>query len=187
MQNAVKHLYRSSQSQLQSCGRRASLLLSGAWLLLLILNVTEVQAQHFDFATKDAVKIPAPVIAQLCQYLEKRDGTPMTIGGKYLYVPVYNVLDRSHRQFTDGMYMFLSSVHDSGQLFINYKGKIVILRNGTVPEILADYSSFLKQHKLPETTQIIYLSAIAAFTQYQYKDIQEKVKSGALDELTDKP
>jgi hypothetical protein len=36
---------------------------------------------------------------------------------------------------------------------------------------------------LPETSQIAYFSAIAAFTQYQYKDIQEKIKSGALEQL----
>ena len=83
--------------------------------------------------------------------------------------------------------MFKSSVHDSGQLFINQKGKIVILRNGSVSEILADYSSFLKQHKLPEATQLAYLSAIAAFMQYQYKDMQELIKLGVLLQLKDKP
>lgn len=187
MLNAVKHLYRAgNQNRLQS-RRGASLLFSIAFLILLVLNTSELKAQRFDFAAKESVKIPAPVVAQLCQYIEKRDGTPMTIGGKYLYVPVFNVLHRSQKQFTDGVYMFSSSTHDSGQLFINYKGKVIVLRNGSVPEILADYSSFLKQHKLPETTQMTYLSAIAAFMQYRYKDIQELIKSGGLDGLKDEP
>jgi hypothetical protein len=161
------------------------------WLLLLLYIPLSVHAQKsaaiqklgFDFAAKEAVKLPAPIIAQLCRYLEKRDAAPMTIGGKFLYVPVYNVLNRSQRQFIDGVYIFISSVHDSGQLFINHKGTITILRAESVPEILADYSSFLKQHKIIETTQLAYLSAIAAFMQYRCKDIQELIKSGALYEL----
>ena len=188
MLNAVKHLYRSSNhNRLQGGGKGALLLFIVACLVILVFNAAEVQAQRFDFAAKEAVKIPAPVAAQLCRYIEKRDGTPMTLGGKYLYVPVFNVLNRSQKQFVDGVYMFSSSVHDSGQLFISCKDEIVILRNESVPEILADYSSFLKQHKLPETIQMAYLSAIAAFMQYRYKDIQELVKSGGLDELKDKP
>ena len=83
--------------------------------------------------------------------------------------------------------MFVTSVHGFGQLFINHNGKIAILRNGSVPEILADYSSFLKQHQLPEAKQLIYFSAIAAFMQCRYKNIEELVKAGALDELKDKP
>ncbi|MBH8559177.1 hypothetical protein I7X13_14020 [Hymenobacter sp. BT442] len=175
----MKHLYRSS-NQIPCVDR-------GVSLLLLTFGAQSAQAQHFDFAAKEAVKLPASALAQLYQYIEKRDGSPMTIGETYVYVPVYNVLNRSQKQFTDGVYMFILNVHDSGQLFINQKGKVVILRNGSVPEILADYSGFLKQNKLPVTTQVSYLSAIAAFMQYQYKDIQEKIKSGALDELRDKP
>ena len=188
MLNAVKHLYRiSNQFRLQDSRRGASLSFIITCLILLIFNAAEVQAQRFDFAAKDAVKIPTPVVAQLCHYIEKRDGGPMTIGKTYVYVPVYNVLNRSQKHFTDGVYMFISDVHDSGQLFINQKGKVVILRNGSVPEILADYSGFLKQNKLPVPAQIAYLQAVSAFMQYQYKDIQEKIKSGALDELRDKP
>ena len=188
MLSAVKHLYRSSnQFRLNYGGRGASLAFTMAWLLLLTFNVAEVRAQRFDFAAKEGVKIPTSVTAQLCHHLEKRDGAPMTLGGKYLNVPVYNVLNRSQKQFADGVYMFISNVHDSGQLFINQKGKVVILRNGSVPDILADYSSFLKQHQVPETKQLVYLSAIASFMQYRYKSIQALVESGGLDELKDKP
>jgi hypothetical protein len=66
-------------------------------MLLLALSTQNVRAQHFDFAAKEAIKVPTPVVAQLCHHIEKRDGGSMTIGGKYLYVPVYNVLNRSQK------------------------------------------------------------------------------------------
>jgi hypothetical protein len=152
-------------------------------LLICTLISLSAKAQRFNFASKEAISLPTPVIAQLCRYIEVRDGAPMTIGGKYLYVPVFNVLNRSQKQFTDGLYYFTANSHDSGQLFINQKGKLVILRNGSVSDILADYNNFLKQHKLPEIKQIAYLAAIAAFMQFRYKDQQMLVEAGALLEL----
>ena len=41
----------------------------------------------------------------------------------------------------------------------------------------------LKQHQLPEALQLAYLSAIAAFMQFRYKDQQMLIKSDALMEL----
>jgi len=154
------------------------------WLFTLLS--LSAWAQKFDFAAREAVKLPASVIAQLCHYYEVRDGVSMMIGGEYLYIPVFNVLHRSQRQFVDGVYMFVRSSHDSGQLFINHKGKVSILRNESVSAILADYNSFLKQYKLPETTQMDYLSAIASFMQFRYKDQEELVKSGGLEHLEPK-
>jgi hypothetical protein len=183
----VKHLYRTSNQFRLPGNKGASLLLIFTFFWLTVSANYQAQAQQFDFSMREAVKVPTPVVAQLCHYLEKRDGAPMTMGGKYLYVPVFNVLNRSQKQFTDGVYMFLSGSHDSGQLFINQKGKVIILRNGSVSEILSDYGSFLKHYPLPETKQLAYLSAIAAFMQYQYKDIQQLIKSGGLEQLKDKP
>jgi hypothetical protein len=141
-----------------------------AYLFLLTLSTLDSKAQRFDFSANEAVKVPKATVAQICHYIEVEEGHPMIIGGKYLYVPVFNVLSRSQKPFTDGVYMFASSVHDSGQLFINYKGTAVILRNESVSAILADYSNFLKNHQLAETKQIAYLCAIAEFMKFRHKD-----------------
>ncbi|MBU6119326.1 hypothetical protein [Hymenobacter siberiensis] len=149
-----------------------------------MLNIAEVKAQCFDFAANEAVRIPAPVELQIRHYIESHDGINLKIfAGQYQYVPVFNVINHSRRQFTDGVYLFTWGSHDSGRLFINRKGKIVILRNGSVADIMTDYTSFLKQHQLPEATQVRYLSAVAAFVQFRYKDQQMLIKSGALMEL----
>ncbi len=151
--------------------------------LLLGLGIQNVQAQRFDFAASEAVWMPKAAIAQICHYIEVEEGHPMTIGGKYAYVPVFNVLNRSQKLFTDGIYVFVRSAHSTGELFVNYKGKVIILESSSVVSVLHAYSSFLKLHRLPETTQLSYLSAIADYMQYRYKDQQELIKAGAQLEL----
>jgi hypothetical protein len=154
-----------------------------AYLFLLGLISLNAKAQRFDFAAKEAVSVPKSAVAQICHYIEIEEGHPMTTGGKYLYVPVFNVLNRSQKQFTDGVYVFVRSIHSTGELFINYRGKVIILKNDSVPSVLAAYSNFLKHYHLPETKQLSYLSAIASYMQYRYEDQQELVKASAQLEL----
>ena len=152
--------------------------------MLVSLGISTVQAQRFDFAAKEAIKIPTPIELQIRHHIESHDGVNLKIfAGQYQYIPVFNVLNRSQKQFTDGIYFFTWGAHDSGRLLINQKGKVVILRNGSVADITTDYNSYLKQHQLPEALQIAYLSAIAAFMQFRYKDQQMLIKSDALMEL----
>lgn len=153
--------------------------------LLLFLSPGLCSGQSFDFAAKEAVKIPTAVTVQIRQYIEKHDGINLlVIKNQYQYVPVFNVLARSQKQFVDGIYYFTWGSHDSGRLFINQKGKLSFLRNGSTADILADYSNYLKQHPLlTETTQIAYLSAIAAFMKFRYQDQQMLIESGAVQEV----
>jgi len=188
MLSLSKHLYRvSNQCRLRDNGRDVSLGFKaavGCLLMVLILGISTAQAQNFDFAAKEAVKIPTPIELQIRHYIESHDGINLKIfAGHYQYVPVFNVLNRSQKQFTDGVYFFTWGSHDSGRLFINQKGKVVILRNGSVADIATDYSSFLRQHRISEATQVVYLSAIAAFMQFRYKDQQMLIERGALLEL----
>jgi hypothetical protein len=74
-------------------------------------------------------------------------------------------------------------VHDSGTLFINRKGKVTILPSDTPTDALVAYTAFLRKNSLPESTQLKYLSANAAFLTYRYQDQQELVKSGVLIQL----
>ncbi|WP_162910745.1 hypothetical protein [Hymenobacter oligotrophus] len=46
-------------------------------LFLILLSSYGVQAQRFDFAAKDAVKVPITFLAQVKQYIEKHDGVPI--------------------------------------------------------------------------------------------------------------
>ncbi|SHJ85265.1 hypothetical protein SAMN02745146_0350 [Hymenobacter daecheongensis DSM 21074] len=152
--------------------------------LLLMVAPWFCQAQTFAFAGKDAVKMPEHIKVQIRQYIEKHDGISLkTFGGQYGYVPVFNVLVPTQKQFVDGIYYFTWGAHDSGRLFINTKGKLTFLRNGYVATILADYSSYLNQHPLPESTQLAYLSSITAFMKFRHADQQALIKSGALQEL----
>ncbi|GAB3244722.1 hypothetical protein GCM10027346_42620 [Hymenobacter seoulensis] len=156
------------------------------WLLLLILLTSSVQAQSFDFAGKDAVKVPEASLKQIRQYVETHDGTSMApIGSQYPYVPVFNVLNRKEKQFTEGLYYFTTGSHDSGRLFIYRKGRITFLANGSIASILSNYTSYLKQYPLPESTQVAYLSAIAAFMKFRYADRQMLIKSGAIEVYKD--
>ncbi|WP_457065289.1 hypothetical protein [Hymenobacter sp. UYAg731] len=184
----MKHLYHcSNQFRLQRSGIDASIGYKAAvvcWLMFVSLGISTAQAQRFDFAAKEAIKIPTPIELQIRHYIELHDGVNLKIfAGQYQYIPVFNVLNRSQKQFSDGIYFFTWGSHDSGRLLINQKGRIVILRNESVADITTDYNSFLKQHQLPKATQLAYLSAISAFMQFRYKDQQALIKSGALMEL----
>jgi hypothetical protein len=152
-------------------------------LLLLLLGAAPLQAQTFDFAATEALKVPEPTAVLIRQYIKKQDGVDLYLfNGKYAAVPVFNVLQRSQKQFVDGLYFFTWGAHDSGRLLIHRKGKVTFLANASTVAILADYAAFLKQNPLPETAQITYLGAIAAFMKYRYASQQELVKSGALEE-----
>lgn len=153
-------------------------------VLLLVLAPWFCQAQTFAFAGNDAVQVPEAITVQIRQYIEKHDGINLkTFGNQYAYVPVFNVLNRSQKHFVDGIYYFNWGAHDSGRLFINKNGKILIFRNDYVSNILDDYTLYLKQNNLPESTQLAYLSAISAFMKFRTEDQKALIKSGALQEL----
>ena len=98
--------------------------------------------------------MPAPIELQIRHYIESHDGVNLKIfAGQYQYVPVFNVLDPARKLFTDGICFFTWGSHDSGRLFINRKGKVVFLRNGSVADTVGDYTNFLKQYQVPEVTQ----------------------------------
>lgn len=118
-------------------------------------------------------------------YVELHDGIPMgPIGKQYPYIPVFNVLSRKERQFTNGVYYFFTSAHDSGRLFIAQHGVITVLRSGSMVETLTDFLDFLKQHRnLSESTQATYLAAVSAYMKFWFQNQRDLVKAGALDEL----
>lgn len=152
------------------------------WFLFLLLTNSTVKAQSFQFAGKDAVKVPETSLKKIRHYIEKHDGIlQLSIGNQYPYIPVFNVLSRKERQFRDGLYYFNWGAHDSGRLFIQRKGIITFLANDSVTGILADYTNYLKQHPLSEATQTSYLSAISAFMKFRYEDQNMLIRSGALE------
>ncbi|OGX90587.1 hypothetical protein [Hymenobacter coccineus] len=152
--------------------------------ILFWLSGSVVQAQNFHFAANQAIKAPEAVLRPIRQYIAVRDGTPLgPIGHQYPYLPVYKVLAPKEKQFADGVYCFMESAHSSGQLFIYRKGNTTILRNESTLALLTDYTNYLKQHSLPETTQLAYLTAVTAFANYYYGDQKELVKAGALMKL----
>ena len=151
-------------------------------LLLLLLGPLLCNGQNFNRPLKEAVKVPRPVVLQLIAHLEKHENYPM-MPERFTQLPTFNVLHPSKRDFTDGLYYFISSAHDTGNLFINGKGKVTVLVNSSTAGLLAAYSAYLKQNPLPEATEIEYLSAISAFLKHQYKSRKELVKSGGLQEL----
>ena len=148
----------------------------------LLLGPLLCNGQSFNWPLKEAVKVPRPVILQLIAHLEKHENYPV-MPEKFTQLPTFNVLHPSQRDLTDGIYYFISSAHDTGNLFINRKGKIKVLVNNSTSGILTAYSTYLKQNPLPETTEIEYLSAISAFLKHQYKSRKELVQSGGLEEL----
>lgn len=128
--------------------------------------------------------MPEASLAQIRRYIEVHDGIPQArIGKSYPYFPVFNVLHPHERQFRDGLYYFLWGSHDSGRLVIYQQGTLTFLANESTPSILADYLAYLKRHPLPETTQVAYLSAIAAFMKFRQEDQRMLIKSGAVQEL----
>lgn len=153
-------------------------------LLLFLLSAASLHAQTFDFAGKEAVKLPEATAVLIRQYIEKHEGISLYLfKGQYAYVPVFNVLHRSQKPFTDGLYYFTWGAHDPGRLFIHQKGKLTFLANGSTTAILADYTAFLKQNPLPEPTQISYLGAIGAFMKFRQAAEKELIQSGALLEV----
>lgn len=153
-------------------------------LLLGLVGGAPLRAQTFDFAAKEALQVPESTAVEMRQYIKQHDGVDLYLfTGKYASVPVFNVLQRSQKQFVDGLYFFTWGAHDSGRLLIHRQGKVTFLANASTGAVLADYAAFLKQNPLPETAQIRYLGAIAAFMKYRYASQQELVKSGALQEL----
>ena len=151
-------------------------------ICLLLLPPWLSQAQTFAFAAKEAVKVPASTSLLIKQYIKSTDGVDL-LKDQFSYIPVFNVLNRTEKQFKDGIYYFTWGSHDSGRLFINDKGKITFLGNSSTREILADYSAFLKQTTLPDSTQTSYLSAIAAFMKFRYDDQKMLLKSGAVQQV----
>lgn len=151
-------------------------------LLFLMFSSLLCNGQSFNWPLKDEVKVPRPVVLQLTAYLEKEEDYPV-MPEKFTHLPTFNVLHPSQRTFVDGIYFFYYNAHDTGRLFINRKGKVTVLKGGSILGILANYSTYLKQNPLPEITQIEYLSAISAFLKHQYKSRKELVESGALLEL----
>ena len=133
---------------------------------------------------QSAGSVPEPTAAVIRQYIEKHDGVRLYLfAGKYAAAPVFNVLQRSQKAFTDGVYFFTWGAHDSGRLFIQRKGKLTFLANASTAAILADYTAFLHQNTLPEATQLRYLGAIAAFMKYRYADQKMLIDSGAIMEI----
>jgi hypothetical protein len=153
-------------------------------LLLFLLTAAPLHAQTFDFAGKEAVKLPEATAVLIRQYIEQHDGISLYLfKGQYAYVPVFNVLQRAQKQFADGVYYFTWGAHDPGRLFIHRKGKLTFLANGSTTAILADYTTFLKQNPLPEPTQISYLGAIAAFLKFRQTAEKDLIQRGALLEV----
>ncbi|MBD2770408.1 hypothetical protein IC235_21185 [Hymenobacter sp. BT664] len=150
--------------------------------LLLLLGPVLCNGQSFNRPLTEAVRMPRPAILQLIAHLEKHENYPV-MPERFTQLPTFNVLHPSQRELTDGIYYFISSAHDTGNLFINRKGKITVLLNSSTAEILTAYSTYLKRNPLPEATEIAYLSAISAFLKHQYKSRKEMIKSGALQEL----
>jgi len=152
-------------------------------LLCLLLTSSGVQAQNFQFAGKDAVKVPAGPLKQIRHYVETHDKvSQQPIGSDYPYLPVFNVLKPQEKQFGDGLYYFSWGSHDSGRLFIHQQGTLTFLANGSLKRILADYTAYLNRHRLADTTQLAYLSAIAAFMKFRYEDQRMLIEGGELIE-----
>jgi len=151
-------------------------------IIVLLLIPSLCVGQDFNRPAKESIKVSHPVFIQLKQYLEKYKGLPV-MPEMFIHLPAYNILNRSERAFVDGIYFFVESAHDSGTLFINRKGKATILPSDTPTDAIAAYSAFLKKNNLPESTQITYMGAIAAFLKYRHQNQIELVKSGGLIEL----
>lgn len=151
-------------------------------LVLLMFGPMFCNGQNFNWSLKDATRVPRPVTRELTKYLEKHENYPV-VPERFTQLPTFNVLHPSQKNYTDGIYFFFYDAHDTGRLFINRKGKITILENGSTSGILTAYTTYLKQNPLPETTEIEYLSAISAFLKHQYKSRKELVQSGGLQEL----
>lgn len=80
-------------------------------LLLVLVGVAPLQAQTFDFAAKEALKVPEATAVEMRQYIKKHDGVDLYLfNGKYTSVPIFNVLQRSQKQFVDGR-TFLPGAH----------------------------------------------------------------------------
>jgi hypothetical protein len=136
-------------------------------------------AQKFNLAGRKQIKVPTSVSLQLYKYIEANDGISL-VNDQFAFVPVYNALSSSEKQFSDGIYFFTWGSHDSGRLFINKKGKISIFGNSSVLEILTDYNAFIKTNKLTESTQIAYLNIISSFMKYRYDDQKMLLQSGVI-------
>ena len=153
-------------------------------LLLFLLCRAPLQAQTFDFAAKESIRVPEAIAVLIRQYIKQHDGVYLYVfKGQYASVPVFNVLQRSQKPFVDGLYFFTWGAHDSGRLLLHRKGKLTFLANESTAAILADYTAFLTRNPTPEATQINYLGAIAAFMKFRYADQKMLIQSGALQEL----
>lgn len=149
-------------------------------LLFLLLLIPSIGiCQQFDLNGRKPTKLPADIKKELYAYIEKNDGIALSTD-QFAYVPVYNLLSRTEKQLTDGIYFYTWGAHDSGSLFIYNKGKMAILRDGNVAEILTDYKSFLTSNKISEPTQIEYLSIIASFFKHKYADQKMLEKVGVV-------
>ncbi|QIL78351.1 hypothetical protein [Hymenobacter sp. HDW8] len=152
-------------------------------LLFFLLTSCGVLAQNFQFAGKDAVKVPEVPLKQIRHYVETHDKvSQQPIGKDYPYLPVFNVLKPQQKQFGDGLYYFSWGSHDPGRLFLHQQGTLTFLANGSVKSILADYTAYLNRHRLADTTQLAYLSAIAAFMKFRYEAERILVEGGELIE-----
>lgn len=156
----------------------------GGLLLLALLSGAPLQAQTFAFAAEEAIQVPEATAVVMRHYIKEHDGVDLYVfNGEYAFVPVFNVLQRSQKNFIDGLYLFTWGAHDSGRLLIHRKGKLTFLANESTAAILADYHAFLKQNSLPEPTQISYLGGIAAFMKHRYADQKMLIQSGAIMEV----
>ena len=145
--------------------------------IIIVMVPLACQAQSFDFAGKEAAQAPELINSQIRAYIKTHDGISLEAPGtSHPYVPVFNVLKRSQKKFTDGLYYFSWGAHDPGRLFIYSNKKISFLNNGHISDVLRDYTCYLSSNKLPEATQVVYLSAIAAFMKFRYQQEQRLIK-----------
>lgn len=150
-----------------------------------LLLTAPAYCQSFNFSLKEAITPPETVMKQVRAYVELHDGTQMRrIGKQYPYIPVFTIKNRGERRFSDGIYYFSTSAHDSGRLFIAQRGAVTVLGSGSMIETLTDFLSFLKKHPhLPEPTQATYLTVVSAYMKFWFKNQHELIDAGALDEL----
>ncbi|WP_073112770.1 hypothetical protein [Hymenobacter daecheongensis] len=134
-------------------------------LLFFLIASYACNGQDFHWPVRVEVAIPKPIFLQLKQYVEQKEGYNV-VPEQFTHLPVYNVLKPAQKTFTDGIYYYTCSVHDSGRLFINNKGGVTVLRNTSTKDILEDFQAYIKANKLSEHTQVEYLAAISAFLRF---------------------
>lgn len=140
------------------------LLLAG--LLLRFAAQAQGQDKMFHWPYAYQIRVPRTVFLQLKEQFQVKERWGI-VPERFTQLPVFNVLYPKQRDFTDGLYYNIGSVHDTGRLFIYKNKRVTFLSNNSPEGIIADFNRFLQRNSLPEAAQVEYLRAIIAFLKFQ--------------------